>query len=86
MIRINDLDLKLGKREIFSGLNVKIARGEKVGIIGGEGAGKSTLLDILSKRIPPTSGELKLSGEVLTVNGSVYADFSDLRKAEMTTK
>lgn len=84
MIRINDLELKLGKREIFSGLNVQIARGEKVGIIGGERSGKSTLLDIMSGRVPPTAGELQLSGEVLTVNGSVYADFSDLRKAEMS--
>ena len=32
----------------------------------------------------PTAGDVKLSGEVLTVNGSVYADFSDLRKAEMS--
>lgn len=84
MIRINKLELKLGKREIFSGLDVEIARGEKVGIIGGEGAGKSTLLDILAKRVLPTAGDVKISGEVLTVNGSVYADFSDLRKAEMT--
>ena len=39
MIKIKDLELKLGKREIFSGFNLEIARGEKVGIIGGEGAG-----------------------------------------------
>ena len=84
MIRIKDLDLKLGKRDIFSGFNLEIMRGEKVGVIGGEGAGKSTLLDILSRRILPTAGELKISGEVLSVNGSVYADFSELRMAEMS--
>lgn len=84
MIQINNLELKLGRREIFSGLNVEIFRGEKVGIIGGEGAGKSTLLDIFAGRVLPTAGDVKISGEVLTVNGSVYADFSDLRKAEMS--
>lgn len=84
MIQIKSLELKLGKREIFSGLNFEIGRGEKVGIIGGEGSGKSTLLDILAGRILPTAGELKISGEVLSIDGSVYADFSDLRKAEMT--
>ncbi|MBQ6297167.1 MAG: ABC-F family ATP-binding cassette domain-containing protein [Selenomonadaceae bacterium] len=84
MIKIKDLELKLGKREIFSGFNLEIAHGEKVGIIGGEGAGKSTLLDILANRILPTAGELKISGEVLSVNGSVYADFSELRMAEMS--
>lgn len=85
MIRVKDLELKLGKREIFSGLNFEIGRGEKVGLIGGEGSGKSTLLDILAKRILPTAGELELSGEVISVNRSVYADFSDLRKAEMSS-
>ena len=84
MVRIKDLELKLGKRNIFSGFNLEIGRGEKVGVIGGEGSGKSTLLDIISGVLKPTVGELKVSGEVLIVNGSVYADFSELRMAEMS--
>ena len=84
MIKISNLELKLGRREIFSGFNLEIARGEKVGIIGGEGSGKSTLLDIMAGRILPTSGDVKISGEVLSVNGSVYADFSEVRMAEMS--
>ena len=82
MIRIKNLELQLGKREIFSGLNLEIERGEKVAIIGGEGSGKSTLLDIITGVLKPTAGELEISGEVHTVNGS-YADFSELRMAEM---
>lgn len=84
MIRIKNLELKLGKREIFSGFDLEIGRGEKVGIIGGEGSGKSTLLDIMAGKIVPTAGEIKILGEVHTVNGSVYADFSELRMAEMS--
>lgn len=84
MIAIKNLELKLGKREIFSKFNLEIGRGEKVGIIGGEGSGKSTLLDIMAGRISPTAGEVKISGGVLSVNGSVYADFSELRMAEMS--
>ena len=84
MIRIKNLELQLGKREIFSGFDLEIVRGEKVGIIGGEGAGKSTLLDIMAGRIKPNAGEVQISGEVLTVNGNVYADFSELRLAEMS--
>ena len=84
MVRIKNLDLKLGKHEIFSNFNLEIGRGEKVGIIGGEGSGKSTLLDIMAGRILPTAGEVKLSGEIQSVNGSVYADFSELRMAEMS--
>ena len=83
MVRISNLELKLGKRVIFSGFNLEIARGEKVGLIGGEGAGKSTLLDIMAGRIVPSAGEVKITGAVHTVNGNVYADFSELRMAEM---
>ena len=84
MIQIKNLELKLGKLEIFSGFNLEVERGEKVAIIGAEGAGKSTLLDIIAGVLKPTSGELKISGEVHTVNGNVYADFSELRMAEMS--
>lgn len=83
MIRISNLELKLGKRDIFTDFNLEIAHGEKVGIIGGEGSGKSTLLDIMAGRIMPTAGDMTITGKVLTVNGSVYADFSEVRMAEM---
>lgn len=84
LITINHLELKLGKHEIFTNFNLEIVRGEKVGIIGSEGSGKSTLLDIMAGRIMPTEGEVKVSGAVLTVNGSVYADFSEVRMTEMS--
>ena len=84
MVTINNLELVLGKRKIFSDFDLEIARGEKVALIGGEGAGKSTLLDIMAGRVLPTTGDVKISGEVLSVNGSVYADFSELRMAEMS--
>ena len=84
MVRIKNLELMLGRHEIFSDFNLEISHGEKVGIIGGEGSGKSTLLDIMAKRILPTAGDVEISGEVLSVNGSVYADFSEVRMAEMS--
>ncbi|MBE8954702.1 MAG: ABC-F family ATP-binding cassette domain-containing protein [Quinella sp. 2Q5] len=84
MIQIEHLGLMLGRREIFSDFSLTVNRGEKVGIIGGEGAGKSTLLDIMAGRILPSAGSVKIFGEVLSVNGSVYADFSELRMAEMS--
>lgn len=84
MIAIRNLELQLGRREIFSGFNLEIGRGEKVGIIGGEGSGKSTLLDIIAGRIKPNAGEVDIAGEVFTVDGTVYADFSELRMVEMS--
>ena len=45
-------------------INLSIAPGEIVGIIGHNGAGKSTLLKILSRVTYPTSGRIELWGRV----------------------
>ena len=85
MIKIRNLKLQLGQKEIFSALNLDVQRGEKIGVVGCEGAGKSSLLDIIAGRLPATSGEVRVTGEVLTVTGSVYSDYSELHMAEMST-
>lgn len=84
LIEIKNLGLQLGQKEIFSELNLEVRKGEKVGITGGEGAGKSSLLDILAGRLIQTAGEVKVSGEILSVAGNISADFSELRMAEMS--
>ena len=84
MVEIKDLGLELVGRKIFSGLNLKMERGEKVGIVGGEGSGKTSLLDIIAGRLMQTSGDVKVDGEVFTVTGGIFADFSEVRMAEMT--
>ena len=45
-------------------INLDIQPGERVGIIGRNGAGKSTLLKIISRIIPPTTGEATIRGRV----------------------
>lgn len=84
MIEIKNLGLELVGRKIFSDLNLKMERGDKVGIVGGEGSGKTSLLDIIAGRLLQTSGEVKVTGEVFTVTGGISADFSEVRMAEMT--
>jgi len=44
---------------IVQGLNLRILRGDKIGIIGPNGAGKSTLIKLLLGEIEPDSGEVK---------------------------
>jgi len=43
---------------IFSGLDLRVGRGQRVGIVGPNGAGKTTLLNVLSGRLAPLSGRL----------------------------
>jgi lipopolysaccharide transport system ATP-binding protein len=48
-------------------INFQIQEGEAVGIIGHNGAGKSTLFKILSQVTTPTSGEVKVKGNIASL-------------------
>ena len=48
-------------------VNLEVARGEAVGVIGSNGAGKSTLLKILSRVTRPTTGRAQLRGRVTSL-------------------
>ena len=45
-------------------INLEVAQGEILGIIGRNGAGKSTLLKLLSRVTAPTTGSIKTRGRV----------------------
>lgn len=51
------------KRETLKDLNLTIAPGEFIGIIGNSGSGKSTFADLLLGLIKPTGGEISIDGE-----------------------
>ena len=44
------------KKELFKNLNLKISRGDRIGIIGETGSGKSTFVDIIAGLLFPTEG------------------------------
>lgn len=48
--------------EVLNGLDLKICRGERVGLIGSTGSGKSTTVDILMGLLKPTAGKLLVDG------------------------
>ena len=47
-----------GSLEVFKQLNLKLERGQKIGLVGPNGAGKSTLLKMLAQVEPLTGGKL----------------------------
>jgi len=52
------------RKVIIDGVDLNVARGEKVGIIGPNGAGKSTLLKLMCGVLTPTSGSVEVRGRV----------------------
>jgi ABC-type lipoprotein export system ATPase subunit len=52
--------------EILKGLNLGVAAGESLAIIGPSGSGKSTLLNIMGTLDRPTAGQVKLDGQDLS--------------------
>src|ERR1700709_661905 len=61
-IRIKDLRVSYGEREILHGITFDVHRGETMVILGGSGSGKSTLLRTLVGLEKPTSGEVWIQG------------------------
>ncbi|WP_337175898.1 ABC transporter ATP-binding protein [Paludisphaera sp.] len=45
-------------------VNIRIERGERIGVVGSNGAGKSTLLRLLARIYPPTHGTVAVRGSV----------------------
>jgi ATP-binding cassette subfamily F protein 3 len=52
---------KLGDRQLFRGMDLFIAPGERIGVIGPNGAGKTTLIRTLLGELEPDAGTIKRS-------------------------
>ncbi|PZU96199.1 MAG: ATP-binding protein [Pseudanabaena sp.] len=52
------------KKLVLDKIDVTVKKGEKIGIIGSNGAGKSTLLKVISGILQPTSGAVRVRGQI----------------------
>jgi phospholipid/cholesterol/gamma-HCH transport system ATP-binding protein len=66
MIEVRHLQKSFGTHKVLDGVNLKIAQGEFVVIIGRSGGGKSVLLKHLIGLVFPDSGEVLIEGESLS--------------------
>jgi len=58
VLRAEGLGRSYGDHRVLAGVNLTVARGERIGIIGVNGAGKTTLLKILAGELEATDGSV----------------------------
>jgi branched-chain amino acid transport system ATP-binding protein len=63
ILDVENVDLGYGTLKVVFGASLRVARGELVGLVGGNGSGKSTILRAVSGMITPFSGRILFAGE-----------------------
>ncbi|SOB75480.1 putative ABC transport system ATP-binding protein [Marinobacter sp. LV10R510-11A] len=83
-IRIEGLSKRYGKGDTavdaLKHVDMQVAPGEVVGLVGPSGSGKSTLLKCLGAVINPSAGRMTLGDEVIFDNGWKVRDLRALRR------
>jgi putative ABC transport system ATP-binding protein len=83
-IRIESLRKRYGQGDTavdaLKDVNMTVAPGEVVGLIGPSGSGKSTLLKCLGAVIEPSAGRMVLGGQVIYDGGWQIPDLRSLRR------
>jgi polar amino acid transport system ATP-binding protein len=66
IVRIEGLTKSFGKLEVLKGVDLEVAKGEVVVILGPSGSGKSTMLRCINKLEQPTGGKIFLEDIEIT--------------------
>lgn len=66
MIKLIDINKSFKERQVLHHINLSVADGETLVIIGGSGSGKSTLLRLMVGLIAPTSGEIWIDAQEIS--------------------
>jgi simple sugar transport system ATP-binding protein len=73
VLRVEHISKNYGAVTALTDVNMRLGKGEVLGLIGDNGAGKSTLLKILCGFQPPSSGQIYLDGEPVTLKSVDHA-------------
>lgn len=70
-VEFRDVHVAFGRNRVFSGLNLRVERGEILTLLGGSGCGKSVLLKLILGLVPWQRGEVQIDGEALALDDEV---------------
>jgi len=74
-IELQNIDFAYQKdaEPILENINLRVRKGEMIGIIGASGSGKTTLMDILLGFLNPISGRISFNGKLMNHNVSEWS-------------
>ena len=67
LIELESVSHDIGGRTLFEDLDFILTAGMRVGLVGPNGSGKTTLLRLLSRKLAPTSGEVRTANSLQIV-------------------
>ncbi|MSO71601.1 MAG: ATP-binding cassette domain-containing protein [Alphaproteobacteria bacterium] len=65
-IQVRGLCKAFGPKQVLRGLDIEVARGSSLVVIGGSGSGKSVLIKSIIGLVAPDSGSIEIDGEEVT--------------------
>lgn len=78
-IQLRALSKSFGEQKVLSGVNLSVARGETMTVLGRSGTGKSVMLKLLIGLEKPDRGKIEINGEEIT-----KLSFEDLNRVRKT--
>ena len=64
IIEFENVSKSFGDKRIVSGLNLRLLRGDKLGLVGANGAGKSTIIKLILGELEPDSGRIRRASTI----------------------
>ena len=65
-LHVESLTKSFGRQTVLKGINLEVAQGETLSVLGRSGTGKSVLLKLLIGLLQPDSGSIQVNGEEVT--------------------
>ncbi len=66
VLRVEDVQASFATTRVLQGIDLRVGRGEVVGLVGGNGTGKTTLFNCITGLVTPDDGRVFFAGEDIT--------------------
>ena len=71
-LRMENISFNYGNNKILENINLKIKKGEAIGIYGASGGGKTTLINLISGLLQPSNGKIFLDNTELKIHNAQW--------------